>query len=237
MQHAFRTIAIGLLCLIGFSGISAVADDFTEGERAYKADDYARTVKLLLPLAQRGDPRAQVLVGESYRQANGRKGLDRDLAKARYWFEQAAKQDYTPGLTALGHALVGGPETMRGYKLIRTAAERGDALAQGLLGFYILHRNAYSVPGDDAEGLQWLHKAADQKEYFAAFALALWHRYGDRVEALRWEMIEYRLGGGRLTADWAPGHEPDVRKEMTKAEIAEAWRRATTWLKDHGIDP
>jgi TPR repeat protein len=76
------------------AGIAAAASAFAapassgydEGLAAYRKNDYAKSLKVLRPLAERGDARAQYLIGRQYQFGQAVKA---DRAEAYYWYKRA----------------------------------------------------------------------------------------------------------------------------------------------------
>jgi TPR repeat protein len=69
-----------------------LADRFADAERAMAAKRYTDAVAIVRPLADAGDARAQVMLGDLY--ADGR-GIARDERAAASWYEKAALQGET----------------------------------------------------------------------------------------------------------------------------------------------
>lgn len=211
----------------------AAADALQKAKKAFDEGDSAIAISLLLPMARAGDPKAQHLLGRTYEDADGRKGAKRDRTKAQFWFEKAVKQDYTPAIRDLGFHLVReGTNPARGYRLLKTAAERGSAQAQWGLGLYLSSSN-WGLPVDREAARKWLIKSIEQKFAFAAYQLLVWHRdESEYTEAHKWDLIAQHLWKSK-----SPSLKPDVREKMTKSQIAESQRRAKTWLRVHGEKP
>ena len=81
--HRLSVLAATLTLLAG----TAQADTFGDAFAAYTRQDYATSLALLKPLATRGDPVAQTLVGEMYLDGLGVKP---DLDQAEKWLRPAA---------------------------------------------------------------------------------------------------------------------------------------------------
>ena len=214
-------------------GAEALADDLQKAKRAYDKGNPAAAIKLLLPMAKAGNPKAQILLGRVYSLPGGRPGVKRDRTKAQFWYEKAVKQDYTPAFRALGFHLVGtGKNPFRGYRLLKVAAERGDAKAQWGLGLYLSSSN-WGLPEDRAAARKWLLKSIEQKHVNAALQLMKWYLdESDNVEAHKWDLIVQYLWKTKSTSLL-----PDVREDMTKSQVAESQRRAKAWLEAHGEKP
>ena len=111
------------------------------------------------------------------------------------------------------------------------AAYQGNALAQYTLGD--MYANRTSAAEDDAEAVTWYRKAADQGHANAQYNLGFMYATGsgvprDDVEALKWQNLAVFMSRGDDKKRHANGR--DVLKErMTRAQLAEAQRRATEW--------
>ena len=72
---------------------------FDRGLIAFDRGDYANAARLLLPLAERGDARAQFLVGFMHRRGAG---VQQNFGEALKWFRRAADQNESSGQRFLG---------------------------------------------------------------------------------------------------------------------------------------
>ncbi len=233
MKTFFRILVICFFAGAALNGADAVENDYQKAKRAYDENKYATAIKLLLPLANADNPKAQVLLGRIYDMPEGKQGVQSDRTKAQFWFEKAVKQDYTRAFRELGFHLVGtGKNPFRGYRVLKVAAERGDAMAQWGLGLYLSSSN-WGLLVDRLAARKWLLKSIEQKHVNAALQLMKWYRgEGDYTEAHKWDLIVQYLWKTKSTL-----LKPDVREKMTKSQIAESQRRATAWLKAHGEKP
>lgn len=213
----------------------ASADDFAKAKQAFNAKQYGEAARLLRPLAENGDRRAQHLLGYAYMFG---KGVKRSDDAAKYWLSKAVAQDYTSAFARLGQVLIKRDETRaRGMALIKTAVRRGDLGAHLTLGMIYLV-GLKGVPMDLKKSKHLLLTAAERKHKQAAFFLAYWYasKHGkmpDYVEVLRWAIIDSRIGNG-FPAEF---FHDEAMKRLTKDQIAQAKRRAAAWLKAHGEVP
>jgi TPR repeat protein len=215
--------------------VPVAADDFADAKQALEAEQHAKAVRLLGPMAEKGDPRAQHLLGYAHMYGLGAK---RSSKQAQYWLMKAAAQDYAPAIGLLGRLLIeidGSPT--RGLPLMKIAVRRGDAATQASLG--IGHLIGYpGIPVDVQESKRLLLLAADQKYKFAYLGLAWWHathrggKTPDYVEVLKWVIVDARIGKGLVEV-----YRERALEHLNKAQIAEAKRRAAAWLKAHGEAP
>src|SRR5690348_14578516 len=79
----------GAVAVLVLSGAAAVAGPWEDGMVAYNRGDYVPAIKLLRPLAQTGNTRAQTVLGVMYRRGEG---VARSSARAFMWFSLAAKK-------------------------------------------------------------------------------------------------------------------------------------------------
>lgn len=158
--------AAWLLITVMIAASPAVcADELTDGIAAVRKKDYFNAVRLLMPLAQAGNPQAQLQMGDLYYHGHGVKESDDEALR---WYEQAAKQGlaqaqfqagnmYAYGLGVAGNDL----EVDRKAALYYfEAARQGHREAQ--YGLAILILAGKGVERDDAEASKWMKRAADQ---------------------------------------------------------------------------
>lgn len=158
--------------------IVARAAPIDDALQAVQRKDYATAVRLLQPLAEAGDARAQVQLGTLYYHGHG---VPEDDALALQWYDRAARQGQAQAqyllanLYAFGHA--GVPE---GHDAMRVAAQwyfeaarQGHMDAQYSLGLLFLAGSG--VTQNAAEARKWFGRAArqghaDAKAYLQAAA-------------------------------------------------------------------
>ncbi|HUT50890.1 MAG TPA: tetratricopeptide repeat protein [Alphaproteobacteria bacterium] len=214
--------------------LPSAADDFADAKQAFDAEQYRKAVRLLRPLAEKGDARAQHLLGRAHMFGLGAKRSDK---QAQYWLMKAVAQDYAPAFSLLGRLLLEIDRSpARGLPLIKIAVRRGDPVAQAALG--MLYLIGYpGIPVDMKESKRLLLLAVDQKYNGGYLGLAWWHASGqgkkpDYVELLKWIVIDTRIGTGATDL-----YRARALKHLNQAQIAEAKRRAAAWLKAHGETP
>lgn len=83
-----RMILGGLILAAQILGNArAIAGPLEDGMAAYNRGDYVPAMQLFRPLAQRGDAKAQNLLGTMYRRGQG---VARNSVRAFVWFSRAA---------------------------------------------------------------------------------------------------------------------------------------------------
>lgn len=134
-----------------------------EVELAVIQGNEARTIELLQPWAERGDARAQSLLGVVYYDDEG---TVRDYAKAREWLEKAAAQGDADAEFNLGVMYDEGDGVAQDYAKAREwwkkSAAQGNAAAQYSLGW--IYYEGHGVAQDYARAREWWEKAAAQTE-------------------------------------------------------------------------
>ncbi len=124
----FRIASMLILTLASPAPVQAVVE---EGRAAYKRGDYVVALRLLRPLAEQGNSKAQFNLGLMYE--NGR-GVTENTVQAVKWYRLAADKGHAQAQNTLGVMYEYGQgvprndnEAMRWY---RRAAERGSAQAR-----------------------------------------------------------------------------------------------------------
>ena len=119
-------------------------------------------VKEMRAKAEGGDEEAMYWLGVWHRL--GIKGLVKDLAQARAWYERSAAARNPKGLAVLGEFLLrgtGGPKDKAlGLVKVTQAAELGSDLGAYYLG-WAFFKGKYSLPKDPAQARFWLKRIAD----------------------------------------------------------------------------
>ena len=78
-----------IMALVSVSGASSVAwaGPWEDGMVVYNRGDYVPAIRLFRPLAEKGNPKAQSVIGVMYRKGEG---VARSSARAFMWFSLAA---------------------------------------------------------------------------------------------------------------------------------------------------
>lgn len=199
-----------LLCSVAFAAEKTARD----GGAALEEGRYVDAMRISMPLAEAGDPAAQLNVGVLYFRGLG---VPRDYAKARHWFERAASQgeetvSFNGAAFNLGQIYARGLGVQQDYAKAagwyRRAADNGFASAQyNLAGCYYRGRGC---PRSHSHAIDWYGKAAAQGHANANFNLGLMHSNGEGVpksqtKAANWMRKAAELGNPRA-AQWLRAH-------------------------------
>lgn len=122
---------------------------------------HTEAIPLFTKAANHGNPTAQQVLGDAYFHG---KGVDKDLAKAAYWYRKAAEQGYAIAQLELGCVYYSGKGVEKDHTKaaywFRKAAEQGHAIAQYNLGS--LYKYGVGVEKDHIKAAYWYRKAAEQ---------------------------------------------------------------------------
>ena len=161
------------------------------------------------------------------------------VARARAWrfagafmvaglcsVQLANADEFAAGERAYAHE-----DYARAAAIFTREAEQGRADAQTYLGF--MYANGRGVPQDEAQAAQWLRRAANQGTAAAQFLLGMMVDKGqgvkqDFVEAEVWLDLAVASAGPKQRDYWTRIRNA-VASKLTRAELAEAQKRALEW--------
>jgi TPR repeat protein len=141
------TVAVFLLLFL--LPALAWADQFDDVQAAQYREDWQTALKLLQPLADQGNARAQHEIGSMY--ADGR-GVKQNIGTAIKWWHRAADQGNKFALFTLDHL-----DYKAVLKPLEPLADQGDPDAQCALGE--MYEKGLGVKQDYAEAYFWLSLA------------------------------------------------------------------------------
>jgi hypothetical protein len=140
------------------AGASAQAG-LQEGVSAFKRGHFSVALKELTPLAEKGDAKAQAILGQMYSSGSG---VPQNHAKAAFWYRKAAEQGDVKAQTSLGVMYemgTGVPQDEReAAAWFHKAAEQGHGEALYTLGG-IYERGRGAIPNDLVQAHKWFEIA------------------------------------------------------------------------------
>ena len=189
-----------LLVLFACATGPAVAGPIEDGLAAYRSEDYETALRLLRPLAEKGDAAAQWGLGAMY--ANGL-GVPFDGEAGVAWLRKSAGQSFAEAEFSLGVLYENGfgvPQSnQEAAGWYRKAADQGHPAAQYNIG--VMYEHGQGVARDLVQAHLWL-----------SLAIARLDPVGDAL--MRNTAVEDL---NRLTP------------KLTPSQLAEAKRRAGEW--------
>jgi TPR repeat protein len=181
--------------------------DLEKGMAAVERQDWAAALAQFQPLAEQGDPSAQVNLGNLYFKGLG---VEQDYSAALRWYLKAARQGSAMAQDKLGtihfYGLGVREDHAAALTWFRSAAEQGDAGAAVILGN--LYEEGDGTPKDLAQAYFWYALAAEQGRNEAL----------DSKNALAERMSPGEMNAALdLLADWSKQHPPvDVEAALAK---------------------
>jgi len=128
VRTAAACIGLALICLsFSASAQPAETDDFRRGWDAFESGQYEAALDYWMPLAEQGDPNAQLNVGLMY---DAGRGLEVNAARAVHWYRQSAENGLAAAQYNLGLMYRDGQGVEQNRQLANSWIER--AAAQGL---------------------------------------------------------------------------------------------------------
>jgi TPR repeat protein len=171
MTRAFSVIFASIFLILS-SAAPVAAGPFEDAREAHYKRDYATVIRLLRPLADQGNARAETILGSMYEYGEG---VPKDYSEARIWLKKAADQGSSEAQFQLGFTYV---NPVVAYNLgaaknyneagiwFRKAADQGHVLAQFYLG--LMYRDGEGVPQDYVLAHMWYNLSAAQGNQSAA---------------------------------------------------------------------
>jgi TPR repeat protein len=229
MFHDFRrnflrfaaVAAVGLFAWALAAPGTAYADAFQDGRDAYNKGDWGLTIATLRPLAEEGDPRAMVLLGNLYTEGHG---VNQDYREAYTLYRRAAFHDNPDAMVALGAMYQNGLGTAKNVPLaiqwFHRAARLGNQSGEMMYAMHIYrgfktNDGSFDLKPDNLEAYKWFRIAAthgeDRKIRHAAYS------FGLRVST---EIKEYEADEiNRKVDDWAPDTPDTIGPNPEQAAI------------------
>jgi TPR repeat protein len=161
MKRPTTALPIGGLLVLAHFGL-ALAGPLEDGVAAYRQGDFAAATRLLRPLADAGDAKAEFHLGRMY--ALGQ-GVGQDPGQAVAWYRKAAKHGDAEAEFVLGVMFLDRTGAPREEALVwlRKAADKGVFNAQFRLGM-MYAKGAAGMAQDLIAARMWLSLAAERAE-------------------------------------------------------------------------
>jgi TPR repeat protein len=204
MNRTFNAPVAALMLAASFAGPVA-GGPFDDADAAYQKGDYATALRLLRPLAERGEPEAQVKLGFMYGLGQG---VPRDHRAQVMWLRKAAEQGLDEAQFKLGllYYLGIGQDVPQDYAAaaswFRKSAEHGDPAGQHMLA--TMYYNGLGVPQDYVIAHMWLNLVAVGMN-------------GDKDAVKARDMVAAKMTPGqiaeaqKLAREWKPTSTPAQR--------------------------
>ena len=161
-------VMIVMVALISAAGAIAASSD--DAFFAYQKGDYKTAIKLLTPLAEAGDDKAQYNLGLMYIRGDG---VEQSYTEGAKWHRKAAEQGYAEAQYSMGalhfNRDIPTEDYVEAANWYLKAAEQGHSKAQMNMG--ILYFRGDILEQNYEESVKWYLKAAEQGNAEAQFNL------------------------------------------------------------------
>lgn len=142
----------------------ADADVIAKALAAYEAKNYRESMRLFLPLAEKGSAQAQYYVGRMYEKGQG---VSKDEVQMKQWYQRSAESGYAPSQyrVAVGHATGFGGlrrSDQEAVMWLQRSAEGGYARAQKALG-QAYADGRFGLPQDSVKAQYWTKKSQEKR--------------------------------------------------------------------------
>ncbi|MGA9850963.1 MAG: tetratricopeptide repeat protein [Roseiarcus sp.] len=170
MQRRTTALQIGGCLALALIGLAS-ADPLEDGVAAYRQGDFAAAMRLLRPLADAGDAKAEFHLGRMY--ALGQ-GVGQDPRQAVAWYRKAAERgdaeaEFVLGVMSLDRSGAS-QDAGQAVAWLRKAADKGVFNAQFRLGM-MYAKGASGLEPDPIAARMWLSLAAERAENAYVHAL------------------------------------------------------------------
>lgn len=187
--------AILLACVTGAQA------GLEEGATAFKRGQFSVALRELAPLAEKGESKAQAILGQMYSSGSG---VPQDHAKAAFWYRKAAEQGQVKAQTSLGVMYKEGLGVSQDEKeaalWFHKAAEQGHGEALYTLGV-MYERGQGAITADLVQAHKWFSIAVA-----AGFDIAQ-----DSLDEIEPKMSREQIEKARsMSREWLATHELPV---------------------------
>lgn len=221
MRHRICATLAGIALLAAASSAHA---DTKAGVDAWAQGDYARALKVWLPLAEAGDADAQFNLGQTYKMG---RGVPQDPNTALEWYRKAAAQGHSQAEDAYGLLLYQQNRRSEAMPSLLRSADRGEARAQYLVGIAMF--NGDLLPRDWMRAYALMTRASAAGVEQASAALAQMDRYIPEHQrrdglalAAAMEARKARAAGAAVAASSPSAPQPILRPAPSTKPIRSA---------------
>jgi TPR repeat protein len=201
---------------------------FDSAVKEYNRGNFTAAIGPLLAIAERGDAKAQNLLGVMYEKGEG---VPVNLAQAAQWYRRAADQQYATAQNNLGWMYATGRGVTRSdveaVQWYQRAAQQGESAGQANLG--VMYEGGRGVSRSYAQARYWYQRAAEQGEAAGQTNLGRMYFQGrggpeSPVSACFWVTIASASG------------EPDairlrevIVRQLDREDVSSCDQRARVW--------
>jgi uncharacterized protein len=167
---------------VGPSSNATTEGKLAEARAAFDRTDYSTAATIWRPLAEQGNPAAEMGMGELF---DFGWGAPKDRIRATYWYQRAADQGFAEGECTIGLGYVVGDvpphDVTRGLTLMRQAVDHGSGHCAVSIG-ELYRLGLFGVPKDMVQAAAWHRRGAEMGDVIAEGRLGIDYQFGLGVE-------------------------------------------------------
>jgi TPR repeat protein len=154
-----------------------------DASAAFKRTEYAAAAEIWRPLAEQGNPAAEVGMGKLY---DFGWGVPQDRVQATAWYQKAADQGFAEGECTIGLGYVEGGRVQPhdislGLALMKKAVDHGSGSCAESIG-ELYRVGLFGVSKDPVEAAAWHRRGAEMGDTLAEGRLGIDYQFGIGVE-------------------------------------------------------
>jgi hypothetical protein len=154
-----------------------------DASAAFKRTEYAAAAEIWRPLAEQGNPAAEVGMGKLY---DFGWGVPQDRVQATSWYQKAADQGFAEGECTIGLGYVEGGrvqphDVSLGLALMKKAVDHGSGSCAESIG-ELYRVGLFGVSKDPVEAAAWHRRGAEMGDTLAEGRLGIDYQFGIGVE-------------------------------------------------------
>ena len=181
----------------------------------YKSGDYGDALAMWMPLAEMGNPSAQVFIGLMYNQGHA---VKQNPIEAEKWYTLASNQGYVPAIWRLAMLYYHGSGLTQDYEkaadLYQLAAKQGDVYSQKVIG--VMYSKGFGVPKDNILAYSWFHIAnSNGFDLAKGYQISMAERMSPEEVTMAEAIAKTCMKSGYETCGWIPLTEDDLVKDGT----------------------
>jgi len=244
-----------ILVFLGIFTITANANFEEEAAKAYKENRFSDMVSILESAANKGDVKAQNMLGKIYRDGHEKINITKNLGIAHDWFLKAAKQGSSHDMIELSLLYFYQPSIKNiseGERWMLRAAELGQPHAQYNLS-QLYFSGLETIKKNREKAFHWGLKAANQSHVEAMVGVSSAYSYGWGVDknlgaAYEWRLKAAQVGHVHSQMSIAHGFLRDGMSGLSYENAASWFKKAAdqgypsakekyAWVKSIMADP
>ena len=228
----FKYVSIVLIIFMSFATLTnVVGDEKNNAWEAIQANEYKKALKILNPLAKKGDIWAQWTLGIMHRDGIG---LPQNYNLAFKWHSKAAKKGFVNAQFSIGVMYLNGLGVSKNFKIAKDwfikASDQKHKVAPHNIG--VMYDEGHGVTQDDLLAFKWYSKAAERGYIQAQYNLGVLlldeqSPLKNYIKSHMWINLSYLHANDKEISSRSRNTLSKLEKTMTKEQIVKAQELAS----------